>query len=60
LKNRTDDHTRAFTVLGTPEYMSPEILNEQGHEFSSDWWALGIVLYELATGRPPFAANDIE
>jgi serine/threonine protein kinase len=40
--------------------MSPEILNENGHEFSSDWWSLGIVLYELASGRPPFSAKDVE
>lgn len=40
--------------------MSPEILNEAGHELSSDWWSLGIVLYELATGAPPFTASAIE
>jgi serine/threonine protein kinase len=40
--------------------MSPEILAEAGHEMSSDWWSLGIVLYELATGSPPFISSDIE
>ena len=40
--------------------MSPEILNEAGHEMSSDWWALGIVLYELATGHLPFRSLDID
>jgi serine/threonine protein kinase len=40
--------------------MSPEILNEAGHEVSSDWWSLGIVLYELATGNPPFSSRNIE
>jgi serine/threonine protein kinase len=40
--------------------MSPEILNEAGHELSSDWWSLGIVLYELATGTPPFTSSVIE
>lgn len=39
--------------------MSPEIINEAGHEMSSDWWAFGIVLYELATGRPPWSCNEI-
>jgi len=30
--------------------MSPEVIAEQGHDMQSDWWALGIVMYELATG----------
>jgi len=40
--------------------MSPEILGEQGHDFISDWWSLGIVLYELASGDPPFNNRDVE
>jgi serine/threonine protein kinase len=47
-------------MCGTPEYMSPEILKESGHDMMSDWWSLGILLYELATGEPPFASKDIE
>ena len=34
--------------------MAPEILDMKGHGFSVDWWTLGILLYEMATGRPPF------
>ena len=48
-----------FSVCGTPQYMSPEILSEQGHDFLSDWWALGIVIYELACGEPPFNNKDL-
>ena len=40
--------------------MSPEVIAEQGHDMLSDWWALGIVLYELATGNPPFQNADLE
>ena len=47
-----------MSVCGTPEYMSPEIVAEQGHDMQSDWWSLGIVLYELATGSPPFTSAD--
>ena len=40
--------------------MSPEVLNEQGHDMQSDWWSLGIVLFELATGNPPFQSVDLD
>ncbi|EGZ07058.1 hypothetical protein PHYSODRAFT_375111, partial [Phytophthora sojae] len=47
----------AATVIGTPLYMAPEVLEGKEYSFSSDVWALGCVLYELCTGRPPFMAS---
>jgi serine/threonine protein kinase len=43
-------------VVGTPDYLSPEILLGTGHGTPADWWSLGIILYEFLTGVPPF--ND--
>ena len=51
---------KTFSVCGTPQYMSPEVIAEQGHDMQSDWWALGIVMYELATGNPPFQSKDLD
>ena len=50
--------TRTFSVCGTEQYMPPEIVNEKGHNEMADWWSLGITLFELATGQPPFSAGD--
>ena len=37
--------------------MCPEIIEDKGHDFLADWWALGITLYELATGKLPFGSG---
>lgn len=43
-------------VLGTPDYLAPEILLQQKHDEAVDWWALGVCMFEFLTGVPPF--ND--
>jgi polo-like kinase 1 len=50
-----------MTVCGTPNYIAPEVLkHETGHSFEVDVWALGIIMYALLIGKPPFETNDIK
>lgn len=51
---------KAKTMVGTPYYLSPEIIENKPYTFSSDMWSLGVVLYELCTLKPPFNAENLK
>mmetsp|Transcript_52831 Transcript_52831/g.59950 ORF Transcript_52831/g.59950 Transcript_52831/m.59950 type:complete len:642 (-) Transcript_52831:145-2070(-) len=48
----------ATSMCGTPEYMAPEVLAQQGHGFCVDYWGLGMLTYEMMTGLPPWYTTD--
>ncbi|KRX02432.1 Protein kinase-like domain [Pseudocohnilembus persalinus] len=48
------------TMVGTPYYLSPEIIENQPYSFQSDIWSLGIILYEMCTQKPPFTAESLQ
>ncbi|XP_051143592.1 uncharacterized protein LOC127260008 [Andrographis paniculata] len=54
-KNR---RTLAYSTVGTPDYIAPEVLLKKGYGMECDWWSVGAIMFEMLVGYPPFYSDD--
>jgi len=59
--NKRSEYKRrqlAFSTVGTPDYIAPEVFGQSGYNETVDWWSVGAILFEMLVGYPPFFSDD--
>lgn len=57
-RNRCGNRTSAMSVVGTSQYMAPEVVQGKSYDARCDWWSIGIILYECLYGHTPFLSDE--
>ncbi|CAD8081495.1 unnamed protein product [Paramecium primaurelia] len=56
-KNNNSRRQLAYSTVGTPDYIAPEIFSQKGYNQLVDWWSVGVILFEMVIGYPPFYSD---
>lgn len=48
----------AYSTVGTPDYIAPEVFGQNGYDETVDWWSVGVILFEMLVGYPPFFSDE--
>jgi serine/threonine kinase 38 len=58
IKKIRKDRTLAYSTVGTPDYIAPEVFGQSGYGMEADWWSVGVILFEMLVGYPPFFSEN--